>query len=477
MDMRSLSRTLAGTGVFELSIALLAVVLAYWSSLDGYFHGDDFVAFVDMVTKPIDKHLYDAAVFQDNNYYWRPLGQLYYRVIYETAGLQAWVFRACNLGVFLISLALLHRLCLNMGLTRVAAIAAVVIFGLFPNHVVSVAWVTNAPRLIAMMFFLLSLLCLGKGIEKKSWKLEGCAWLCMVLACLSDEVTIAMAPLPVAYAFLVHHEYRTPRKLALRVLAYGAIVVTLLPLQFMFTPDDEPRLALYGIGWHMPDQALSLASQLVLPMADPNPMDVPEVLMSDVQVAAGVVLVAVLGLCLLVGSGRVRFLALWVIAALMPFTLWNAEVVAPRYVYLAAAPFAVLVATLGSALIERVKFQPVRLSFAGAGAVALIAAAVFGVTQTQARDKNWETATNDYRVLAHGIQSIDRDVASGARVVILDGPWYPYWFWPVATVRTIYQDETLWAVSVPPGWPFERLPGDVILYHADGRLYLTQVNR
>ena len=109
MGVRSLSRTLAGTGVFELGIALIAVVLAYASSLDGYFHGDDFVAFVDMATKPFGDHLYDAAVFQDNNYYWRPLGQLYYRVIYETAGLQAWVFRVCNLVVFLISLVLLHR--------------------------------------------------------------------------------------------------------------------------------------------------------------------------------------------------------------------------------------------------------------------------------------------------------------------------------------------------------------------------------
>jgi len=369
---------------------------------------------------------------------------------------------------------------------------------LFPLALLSLAYVARTvllqwvalavfkvavPVLVALVVIRIGVKVLQVAYPNAAWvrpierSISWMAWLCMVLACLSDEVTIAMAPLPVAYAFLIHREYRTPRKLALRALAYGAIVAALLPLQFLFTPDDEPRLALYGIGWHMPDQALSLAGQLVLPIADPNPMDVPEILMSDTQVAAGMVLVAVVGLCLLVGSGRVRFLALWVIAAITPFTLWNADVVAPRYVYLAAAPFAVLAAVLGSAMIERVKFQPVRLGFAGAGAVALIVAAVFGTTQTQARDGKWEAATNDYRVLAHGIQSLDRDVASGARVVILDGPWYPYWFWPVATVRTIYQDETLWAVSVPPGWPFERLPGDVILYHADGRLYLTQVNR
>ena len=475
MNLRGLGSNVGKTGAFELTLALVAVALAYVSSLDGYFHGDDFVAFVDMATKPIDKHLYDVLTFNDNNYYWRPLGQTYYRVIYETAGLQAWAFRVCNLVVFLVTLVLLHRVCLNLGLSRLAAFSAVVIFGLYPNHVVSVAWITNAPRLIALMFFLLSLISLHAANEKKSWLLEAAAWLCVVFACLSDEVTIAMAPLPVAYALFIHREYRSPLKLVARGIAYGAIVATLLPLQFMFTPDDEPRLAVYGFGEHMLPQAWSLLSQLALPLASPNPMDVPEVLITDVQWAAGAVLAAVLGLCLLFGSGRVRVLVLWIAASIAPFTLWNIDNVAPRYVYLAAAPFAILVATLVQTVVDRVHFRAIQLSLAGSAVVGLVALSLFGYVQTQNRDGQWERATDDYRVLAHGLQAVKEDVPSGSRIVVMDGPWLPYWYWPVATVRTIYRDPTLWATSVPPGWPVERLPNDIVVFHSDGRIYLTRV--
>jgi hypothetical protein len=429
-----------------------------------------------MVTKPIDRHLYDVVIFNDSNYYWRPLGQLYYRIIYETAGLQAWVFRVCNLVVFLITLALLHRVCLNLGMSRVAAFAAVVIFGLYPNHVVSVAWITNAPRLIGLMFFLCALLALHPAIKQRSWPLELLAWVFMVLACLTDEVIIAMAPLPVAYAFLLHREYRSPLKLLARVVAYGAIVAALLPLQFMFTPDDEPRLAQYGFGDHMAGQAWSLLSQLALPLADTNPMDVPEAMITDSQWAAGAAVAIVMGLCLIFGSNRLRMLVLWVAAALAPFTLWDLGTVSPRYVYLAAAPFAIAVSILGAALVERVRIRPVRLTFGGALTAALVVLAIFGFEQTQDRDGRWETATNDYRVLAEGMASIEHDIPEGSRIVVLDGPWYPYWFWPVATVRTIEQNETLWAVSIPPGWPMvESLPGDVILHHIDGRIQLTRV--
>jgi hypothetical protein len=222
-------------------------------------------------------------------------------------------------------------------------------------------------------------------------------------------------------------------------------------------------------------QAWSLLSQLALPLANPNPMDVPEVLITDAQWAAGAALAAVLGLCFLFGSGRVRVMVLWVAAAIAPFTLWNIDNVAPRYVYLAAAPFAILVATLVQAVVERVHFRAVQLSFAAAATAGLLALSVFGYVQTQDRDGQWERATDDYRVLAHGLQAVREDVPSGSRIVVMDGPWLPYWYWPVATVRTIYRDPTLWAASVPPGWPIEALPDDIVVYHSDGRIYLTRV--
>jgi hypothetical protein len=171
----------------------------------------------------------------------------------------------------------------------------------------------------------------------------------------------------------------------------------------------------------------------------------------------------------------VRFLVLWVAASLAPFTLWNVEYVSPRYVYLAAAPFAILVATSAQVVVDWVPMRSMRFGVAGSAAALLLLLAVFGYRETMARDGQWERATDDYRVLAQGLQRVKEDVPSGSRVVVLDGPWLPYWYWPVATIRTIYEDPSLWAVSVPPGWPVESLPNDVVVYHSDGRIYLTRV--
>jgi hypothetical protein len=473
--MAKAKQTFLDSSVLEIAVIFAAVIFAYASSLDGYFHGDDFIALVDAATKPMGKHLYEAVTFQDNNFYWRPLGQVYYRSIYEIAGLDATAFRIANLGLFLVTLAALHRLCLKLELSRPEAFAATLVFGLFPNHVVSVAWITDGARLLAMAFFVFGLLTLAHAISRRSLWLEGLAWLLVLAACFSDEVTIAMAPVPIAYAVLVHREYLTPLKLAFRTLAYGAIVVALLPLQFMFTPDDEPRLTVYSVGWHIPEQAWALASQLALPLAPSNPMDVPEVLIPDAQWIAGAVFIAVLGVCLLFGSGLVRFLVCWTIAALAPFTLWDLDVVAPRYVYLAGAPAAVLAVHLVFAAIERVGFTHVRLALTGAAAAGLVAVAVFGIDKTRERDDAWVRATRDYQVLAAELTELYPNVSPGTHFVIMDGPAFPYWRWPVAAVRTVYRDRSLSATSVPPGWPVQVKAGDVVLYYDNGQIHLTGV--
>ncbi|HWO73679.1 MAG TPA: hypothetical protein VNN21_08975, partial [Dehalococcoidia bacterium] len=337
---------IADGGWLDVFPLLALAAAAYASSLDAYFHGDDFVAFVDLVTKPPLQHLQDVLTFSDSNFYWRPLGQLYYRGLYEAFGLDPKAFRIANLAVFLITLAFVHRLCLGLGLPRPAAAAAMVFLALFPNHVVSVAWVTNAPRLLATAFFALTLLLLQRAFAggRRRAAYETGAWCCMLAACLSDEVAIALAPVPVAYAVLVRREYRSPLLLSVRALAYGGFVAALLPLQFSHTLDDEPRLARYHMSSHVFDQTWALFSQLALPLADSNPMDVVVSTMPDEQRIAGAAAIAFCAIALVIGSGTMRFLAVWTAAALAPFTLWDMPVVGPRYVYMAAVPFAILLA-------------------------------------------------------------------------------------------------------------------------------------
>jgi len=461
-------------------IPVLALAGAvYARSLDAYFHGDDFVAFVDLVTKPPLDHLYDAVTFSDTNFYWRPLGQLYYRCLYEVFGLDPAAFRVANLVIFLVTLTLVHRLCLRFGFPRPAAAAAVLFIALFPNHVVSVAWVTNAPRLLATAAFVTTLLLLhrafGAGRGRPAY--EAAAWCCMLLACLFDEVAIALAPVPVAYAVLVQREYRAPVLLGVRALAYGGFVAALLPLQLSHTLDDEPRLARYHLSGQVFEQTWALYSQLALPLADSNPMDVVVSTIPDEQWAAGAAAIGLCAAAFVAGSWTMRFLAVWTAAALAPFTLWDMPVVAPRYVYMAAVPFAMLLAAAASSLVSlaaRLRLAP---AAAGAALAALLAASVYGWDVTRERDQTWEEDIERFRVLATTMKQSYPELPHGTRLIINDGVWWRFWRWPEVTVQVIYRDPSLRVLNIAAGRPYEPTPNDLILYYKDGRLSTTQASR
>ena len=465
--------------MLELAAVLVAVVAVYAPGLGGYFHGDDFVSLRDNATTSFSQHLLNAFTFADSDFYWRPLAKLYYSSIYHVFGLDGQAFRIGNLLIFLATLVLLHRLCLRLGMPRPVAFAAVLIFGIFPNHVVSVAWITNAGRLLATMFFLAALLALDRAIASRSVKWEVLAWGAFMLACLSDEVALALAPALVAFALFVHKDYRRPFTFAARTLAYGAVVACLLPLQFMFTMDDEPRLARYGLSSQVWEQTWALASQLAFPITRSNPMDVPMVLMPDEQWAAGAVTLAVSGVLLVLGPPVVRFLVCWMAVSLAPFVLWDMGVVAPRYVYMAALPFSLIVSWLAYAVVRLARPWPLKavgLSLAGAGLTAVV---VFGAFHTIERGRDWEAATDRYELLATGLKEAYVDIPPESRVIINNGIWNEFWLWPVVVVQTVYEDTSIAVISVPAdqvgaGWLKEQ-PGDIVVYYGNGRFLPTQL--
>src|SRR3972149_2524733 len=179
--MKSASQDLRGRLVsarqeLPLLFILLASPVAHPPSLGDYFHGDDFIAFVDLATKPFFRHMADVITLSDSNFYWRPLGQLYYRILYEVGGLNPIYYHVANLAVFLATVYLLYRFCLRAGFRRPVALGAAALFGLLPNHAVSVAWVTNAPREIGVMLFLASLVLLPRALQSMRLRDEALAF-------------------------------------------------------------------------------------------------------------------------------------------------------------------------------------------------------------------------------------------------------------------------------------------------------------
>ncbi len=455
-------------------LLIMAIVAAvHIPSMGAYFHGDDFVAMTDLVSKPPLRHLADVYTFGDADFYWRPLGKTYDVFIYQLFGLSPVAFHIGSVLFFEGTIVMLYWLTRRMGMPQPVAVAACLIFALFPNHVVSVAWITNTSRLMAVFFFVASMLMIEQAARTKRFPDEAAAWLLFLAAALSDETSLALAPLPILFSILVRTKREHWTSLAARALAFGGMAAALVPLQFMYTRDDEPRLATYTFGSHIIDQTWALSSQLVLPIKGGPPMSEAFASLDALQWAAGALTILAAAVLLLVGSSRMRFLVIWGGLALAPFTLWAVPYTAPRYVYMTAVPFAIVVAWLAYAAWQALapKLSTARLRLVPV-AVAATALVVLGSFANIERNDTWQKATDPYRVLATGLKQSLPTVPPHSRLIIYYGVWDGFNAWPNAVVRTIYKDPTLDAINVPAKASEDsnqpRRANDIVVFYADG---------
>jgi hypothetical protein len=457
-------------------VAVCAVAVAVnYPTFDDYFHGDDYLAFIDLATRPTWQHIGEVLTFEDTNVYWRPLGELYYLIMWETFGLNEVAYHAASVGFFIGTLLLLYAFCMQAGFGRNVAIGACAFLTLFPNHVVSVAWITNGPRIIAVMLALASLVVMQRAMLKRSLRLEAASFLLFAFAGLADEVTLALAPLAVLYSFAFDpNGHGRLRRTVLRGLPYGALLLALAPLQFIATESD-PGFDRIEIGTHMPEHLWALTSKLVWPARD----GISFAQITAVQWAAGAVALGLAGLALLAGSNRLRFLVVWALLGLAPFTLWLTPLAPARYLYMAAVPFAVIVAwaavravdvlrsSMPGALVAR--NVPATSVAIAATAVALVFLGSAGASMTQERDAAFARDTETYRILAEGLMDAAPDVPQGARIVIYYGIWNTFYVWPDAVAKTIYRDRDVRIVNVSRGQVDGDVPArkdkDVVLFY------------
>lgn len=465
---------------FYILIVLAVTGGIYAPTLNDPFHGDDYVAFTEFKTKTLWAYCHDVFVFKDLNFYWRPLGKVFHRLLYEGFGLDPAAYHVAALIIFLATVACVYVFCLKEGLGRAVALGAAAAFGLLPSHVVGVAWVTNSSRLMAVLFFMLCLLVLQRATSRFKYAVELGALLLFVCAVLSDETALGLAPVPLLYSTFVRNRRFDLLPALGRLVFYGAMAVALIPMQFTNNINDEPRLSAYSFGPHVVSRFWALASQLVLPISPSEPFDLVLSSIEPEQWGAGLLAIVAGGLLFLVGSRTSRFLVLWTALALAPFTLWDLSYTSPRYVYMAAVPYSVVlswavVAVLSFAVRGAASWKP-RLPVAPVltGAAAFGLAFVLFIAGQSVLDRNdaWGRETEKYGLLADGFRRDLPDVPHGSRIIILYGPWPD--FWATSLAQTIYGDRSLRVVSVPP----ERVDGprpalksnDLVLYFMGGRL-------
>jgi hypothetical protein len=455
-----------------VGVALTVTFLTYKDTLYFYFHGDDFVAFVDLTSRPAFDHLWAAFTFSDSNFYWRPLGEVYNRVLFELFGLNPVVFHAGNLAIYLVTVALVYVFILRAKLGRPVAFIAALLFALTPAHVVGVAWVTNVGRLLAMAFLIGSLLLVQRAVGRRSAPTEVGAWLLFVAAILSDDTIIAMAPIVVLYPVAFGNRFDL-RWTAVRGVAYGVLCASIVPLQAANTLDDEPRLQTYGLGWHMLEQFWALLSRLALPTNQGSLMTTPFEQMQPDQWTAGALTLAAGGLFLVLGSRPLRWLTIWMALAILPFAPWDQPAISYRYVYYAALPFSIMAAWVMSSIPAFFQRAPVlpALSWCAIG-IGLFFVLGSYADSTSQRNAMWGQTTEPYRLLGERLPRELPSVPENTRLVIYYSVWREWEVWPKSVLRATYGRPELEVALVPrgmveSGWP-ARQGRDIAIFYTNG---------
>jgi hypothetical protein len=234
-------------------------------------------------------------------------------------------------------------------------------------------------------------------------------------------------------------------------------------------------------------QVWALASQLVLPLTAPAPWEVMLRDISPLQWAAGLVAIVAGLIVFAAGTKLMRLLVVWTALSMAPFALLDALYTSPRYVYLAAAPYSILVTLLASIAYRElatglVKLAPrlphLRWAPALVVVVTLAIGGLYSAQGLQARNESWSRATTRYGLLAEALQRQLPNPPPGATIYVVSGQTVDAW--GTALARAIYGDPSLQVKFVSPArleaaqLPFRR--GDIVFYFVGEDLIASSIN-
>ncbi len=227
-------------------LVLFLVALFQSGALGSPMYFDDAHAIVDNPAvkslSNVPSFFVDPGAFSTSGRMYRPLVLTTLAVDYWMGGGEAWVFKLGNLLqhlsiclLLLISLPLLFARVGWVGITgHWASLLAVLLFGLHPLHVETLALVSSRSEILVALGFVIALT--GWLIEGAKGRVRGqVAWLCLgtLFACLSKETGIFVPPVIFLFELLLPVEgHRTSiRRLMVRVAPALPIVLVYLYLR------------------------------------------------------------------------------------------------------------------------------------------------------------------------------------------------------------------------------------------------------
>jgi len=422
-------RAASGSGLLTLGAVLLLLALpfvVYAPFLGDFFALDDFI-WLHAATHPWGEALRRAVTFPTRipldvpTPFWRPLLDVYFLLAWRLFGLDALPYHLVNLTVHALNGVLLALLVVRLGGRRATAWIAGALFSVWPAYDFAVVWISDLTDLLGLFWYLGTLLCFTEAqrrpAARRRWYAGALACFVLGLGTKESSVTVPAMLLGIA---LVCSPPRSPRALAaaVRRVAPFAAVALLYALALYFA---EYRTAagsgLYALGTHVFDNLWSYLRRLSWSFsAAPARLS---------TLSAGVFVLV--GMAALVRRRRLTALAFfWTVLALLPFAFFPAGIEG-RYVYLAAAPFALYLATLVQAAADRLPHAAgMRAGLVAAGALAAALLILTLARETRERQAWISEQARAYATLFQDVPAVCGALRPGAQVLILDSPVWDY---------------------------------------------------
>lgn len=206
----------------------LALLLFYWPALKiGFSNVDDLsllgIPQFELPFLPFLKLLFDPTLNLD----FYPARDFFYYMELHLFGMEPLGFRVASIFYLAISGTLLGRVLILLGAHRTWGYIIALLWAIHPYHLETVLWISARKDLLAILFFLASLLCMLETIErKKIWGLTLSGfffWTC----CLAKASFVLLPFALPLYQWSVSYEKRLPFAYCFCLMASSLFFVAL----------------------------------------------------------------------------------------------------------------------------------------------------------------------------------------------------------------------------------------------------------
>jgi len=411
--------TLRGTRVPSLAllaIVVVATIAAQAPVLSHYFFGDDFVPLADVGSRGTGEYLKDLFLLDDITPNWRFLTGVFYLVWFEAFGTNALPYLATAVAFHAGAAALVFHFVRRGSGSVAAALVAGLVFGLTPASVPTVGQVTAINNVFGGFFVMLSIVLVYESFERSPrvvWAVGSV--LAFATAIAANESVAVLAIVPALVAFW--RAYQRDGADWLRAGALYAAPFAILGLAALIgfgaacecTEAADDRL--YGTGDHVVDNVFIFTGRLLYPVGLEPLGDV-----GTTHLLAGIALIGVAAYAFIAGPTFTRIAVVFLVLALVPYIplkLWSA----PRYVYVASIPFAMLAGILLVDIAGRVRslspVLPAVVSTLAIGALGLF------VWQTWSQNEEFDDKTRPWQALVEGVEEALPNVPAQSTVYVV----------------------------------------------------------